>query len=68
MAQLLSFYGYVSASVKPPRAIRLLKGTHCSRPAEGFQLFFARDVLVVTAIRWEVSQSAVAIELLERKW
>jgi len=67
MAQPLSFCDYVSASAKPPPAIRLLKGVHCSRPAEGFQLFFACDVFVVTAIRWEVCQSATVIELLERK-
>ncbi len=67
MAQLLSFCGYVSASVKPPPAIRLLKGMHRSRPAEWLQLFFACDVFVVTGIRWEASQSATVIELLERK-
>ena len=61
------FYGYVWASAKQARAIRLLKGMHCSRPGELLRLFFARDVLVVKEIRWE-SLSVAAIGLAQRKW
>jgi hypothetical protein len=54
-------------SVKPPRATRLLKVMHRSRPAELLRFCVAYDVLVVTGIR-PVFQLAAAIELAKPKW
>jgi hypothetical protein len=63
-----SFCEYVSVSAKPS-AIPLLKVMQRSQPAKrSRQPVWTRDVLVVKGIRWAVSQSAVAIELAQRKW
>jgi hypothetical protein len=66
MPQPLPFYDYVSVVAKL-RATPLLKMMQRSQLARSPRFFWACDVLVVQGIRWVVSQSAVAIELVERK-
>jgi hypothetical protein len=65
--QLLAFYEYVSVLAKP-QATPLLMVRQRSQPGKwSRQPLWARDVLVVKAVR-VVSQSAVAIEFVKRKW
>jgi len=52
-----------------PQATPQLRVMQRSQPAKRSpEPFWTRDVLAVKGFRWVVSQSAAAIEFLERKW